>query len=121
MASSPIRIPEGEGRGEYGLEWKGFKEREALQEGAGQAEENASGFGRERGDVGEEAADRWGRLAVREREKARGWAGSGCCSVLGPGCGPVGCCLLFSLFFVLFSFFLFPAISILLFEKITLL
>jgi hypothetical protein len=30
-----VRVPEGEGRGECRLEWEWFKEREALQEGAG--------------------------------------------------------------------------------------
>jgi hypothetical protein len=31
----PVRVPEGEGRGECRLEWEGFKEREVLQEVAG--------------------------------------------------------------------------------------
>jgi hypothetical protein len=35
MAASPVRVLEGEGRGECRLEWEGFKEREALQEVAG--------------------------------------------------------------------------------------
>jgi hypothetical protein len=72
MAASPIRVPEGEGRGECGLEWEGFKEREALHEGVGQAEEMPVVTG-ERGNVGGDAADRWvppGR--EREREEVRG-------------------------------------------------
>jgi hypothetical protein len=58
MAASPVRVPEGEGRGECGLEWEGFKEREALHEGAGQAEEMPAVSG-ERGNVGGDGAERW--------------------------------------------------------------
>jgi hypothetical protein len=58
MAASPVRVPEGEGRGECGLEWEGFKEREALHEGAGKAEEMPMVSG-ERGNVGGDGADRW--------------------------------------------------------------
>jgi hypothetical protein len=90
MAASPVRVPEGEGRGECGLEWEGFKEREALHEGAGQAEEMPVVSG-ERGNIGGDGADRWVPPgSEREREEVGGWAGSGCCPVLGPGCGPVG-------------------------------
>jgi hypothetical protein len=49
--ASPVRFLEGDGRGECGLEGEGVTGTDALQEGAGQVGEVASGFVRERGTL----------------------------------------------------------------------
>jgi hypothetical protein len=51
MVASPVRFPEGDGRGECGLEGEGVTGIDALQEGAGQVGKVAGGFGRERGTL----------------------------------------------------------------------
>jgi hypothetical protein len=56
--------------------------------------------------------------ALKNKRENRGVRGAGlarpvlgCCSVLGPVCGPVGLCLLLSLFFCSKTFFLFLFVS----------
>jgi hypothetical protein len=64
-----VRFPEGDGRGECGLEGEGVNEADTLQEGVGHAKETAVGFGRGRETVEEMEPTGGSRLAVRERGK----------------------------------------------------
>jgi hypothetical protein len=58
----------------------------------------------ERENVGGDDANMWGRLAVRERERAAGWVSLGCPSRVGPVWLGFSF-FLFHFFFLFFDFF----------------